>query len=362
MRVPRRRAQPRGRPRSPRRRRDAACVLIVGGAEAADWTPVPCSPTISRLLARASRRTLATGLGPSGCGEKRRKTRHEHSIEPAALRNNRPVTEHDAWVKRDEAVVWHGFTQMAAFAENRPIIVDRAEGHELIDVDGRRYLDAISSLWVTTLGHHVPELDDAIQQQLARGAHSTMLGNGNRVVVELSEALARVVPVDDAALPLRVRRRVGRRAGAQDRVPVLGQPRRARPHDVPGVRRRVPRRHDRRTLGRRRRLRRRRVRPAALPGAARPAFSDPACFDVAARLVARHAAELAAVIVEPSVQAAAGMQLADPEGLAASAPRAVRTTCCSSATRSPPASAAPARCSRPSNAGSAPTSCVSAKD
>src|SRR6202795_402011 len=86
---------------------------------------------------------------------------------------------------------------MSTFADNRPIIVDRAEGHELIDVDGKRYLDAISSLWVTTLGHHVPELDDAITRQLALGAHSTMLGNGNRAVIELSEALARVVPVDD---------------------------------------------------------------------------------------------------------------------------------------------------------------------
>ena len=93
--------------------------------------------------------------------------------------------------------MWHGFTQMSTFADNDPIIVDRAEGHELIDVDGRRYLDAISSLWVTTLGHCVPELDDAIREQLELGAHSTMLGNGNRVVIELSEALARVVPVDE---------------------------------------------------------------------------------------------------------------------------------------------------------------------
>src|ERR1700749_3358500 len=107
------------------------------------------------------------------------------------------MTSHDDWAARDAAVVWHRFTQMATFAENRPVIVDRAEGHEVIDVDGRHYLDAISSMWVTTLGHSVPELDDAILQQLKRGAHSTMLGNGNQVVVELSEALARVVPVDD---------------------------------------------------------------------------------------------------------------------------------------------------------------------
>ncbi len=93
--------------------------------------------------------------------------------------------------------MWHGFTQMAAFAVNHPIMVDRAEGRELVDVDGRRYLDAISSLWVTTLGHRVPELDDALQGQLAKVAHTTMLGHGNTAVVALAEALAEVVPVDD---------------------------------------------------------------------------------------------------------------------------------------------------------------------
>jgi adenosylmethionine-8-amino-7-oxononanoate aminotransferase len=93
--------------------------------------------------------------------------------------------------------VWHGFTQMASYAANRPVMVERAEGRELIDVEGRRYLDAISSLWVTTLGHRVPELDAALIHQLGRVAHSTLLGNGNTVVVELAEALAGVVPVDD---------------------------------------------------------------------------------------------------------------------------------------------------------------------
>src|SRR3954470_16818690 len=101
------------------------------------------------------------------------------------------------WIARDAAHVWHGFTQMSSYADNAPIIVERAEGHELVDVDGRRCLDAISSLWVNTLGHRVPELADALRAQLDLGAHSTMLGNGNRAVIELSEALARVVPVDD---------------------------------------------------------------------------------------------------------------------------------------------------------------------
>jgi adenosylmethionine---8-amino-7-oxononanoate aminotransferase len=109
----------------------------------------------------------------------------------------RVADDHAAWVERDAAVVWHGFTQMSVYADNAPIIIDRAEGRELIDVDGRRYLDAISSLWVVTLGHHVRELDDALRAQLDRVAHSTMLGNGNRTTVELAEALAAVVPVDN---------------------------------------------------------------------------------------------------------------------------------------------------------------------
>ncbi len=103
---------------------------------------------------------------------------------------------HSDWVARDERVVWHGFTQMSDFADNAPIIVERAEGRELIDVEGRRYLDAISSLWVTTLGHRVPELDDALRAQIDKVAHTTMLGHGNTATVELAEALAARVPVD----------------------------------------------------------------------------------------------------------------------------------------------------------------------
>src|SRR5687768_5758197 len=86
---------------------------------------------------------------------------------------------------------------MSCYADNAPLVIDRAEGRELIDVDGRRYLDAISSLWVTTLGHRVPELHEAVRDQLGKVAHSTMLGNGNRATVELTEALVPHLPVDD---------------------------------------------------------------------------------------------------------------------------------------------------------------------
>jgi adenosylmethionine-8-amino-7-oxononanoate aminotransferase len=104
------------------------------------------------------------------------------------------------WIERDAAVVWHGFTQMAAYRESSPVMASSAEGHYIVDADGRRYLDAISSLWVTTLGHRVPELDQALRDQIDRVAHTTMLGNGNTVVVELAEALAPRLPVDEPHL------------------------------------------------------------------------------------------------------------------------------------------------------------------
>ncbi len=109
---------------------------------------------------------------------------------------NEPGNSED-WLQRDLARVWHGFTQMTALAGNEPIIVDHAEGRFLFDTKGSRYLDAISSLWVNTLGHRVPELDAALALQASKVAHSTLLGHGNTVVVELSERLAQVVPVDD---------------------------------------------------------------------------------------------------------------------------------------------------------------------
>ncbi len=101
------------------------------------------------------------------------------------------------WIERDSSRVWHGFTQMATFTLHEPLVIERAEGRELIDTEGRRYLDAISSLWVTTLGHRVPELDDALLAQLGKVAHTTLLGNSNQAVIELAEALAAVVPVSD---------------------------------------------------------------------------------------------------------------------------------------------------------------------
>lgn len=86
------------------------------------------------------------------------------------------------WLERDAKVVWHGFTQMERFAEDEPLIVERAEGHELIDTEGKRYIDAVSSLWINTLGHRVAELDDAIREQLGRVAQTCLIQAHSRQI------------------------------------------------------------------------------------------------------------------------------------------------------------------------------------
>lgn len=94
----------------------------------------------------------------------------------------------------DNACVWHPFTAMSAYAtEQAPIITD-AEGFELIDVDGRRYLDGISSLWCNLHGHRVPEIDQAVKQQIDRVSHSTLLGLSNDTSIRLAKALVDRTP------------------------------------------------------------------------------------------------------------------------------------------------------------------------
>ncbi|MGO0123185.1 adenosylmethionine--8-amino-7-oxononanoate transaminase [Desulfothermobacter acidiphilus] len=94
----------------------------------------------------------------------------------------------------DKTLIWHPFTQMKEYEkEDAPIIVV-GEGCYLIDIEGRRYLDGVSSLWVTVHGHRVPALDQAIREQLERIAHSTLLGIGNVPSILLAAKLLEIVP------------------------------------------------------------------------------------------------------------------------------------------------------------------------
>ncbi len=87
--------------------------------------------------------------------------------------------------------VWHPFTQASEWeAAGEPLIVDRAEGCTLIDVHGRRYLDGISSLWTNVHGHQHPHIDEAIRTQLAKVSHSTMLGQAGVPSITLAKRLS----------------------------------------------------------------------------------------------------------------------------------------------------------------------------
>ncbi|MGH2729892.1 MAG: adenosylmethionine--8-amino-7-oxononanoate transaminase [Actinomycetota bacterium] len=218
-----------------------------------------------------------------------------------------------SWIERDAAVVWHGFTQMAAFEGNDPIIVERAEGHELIDVDGRRYLDAISSLWVSTLGHRVPELDAAVAEQLGRVAHSTLLGNGNRTVIELAEALSEIVPVDgphflfasdgasavEQALKIAFQYWVNEGIEGRTSYLTFGD---AYHGDTVGSLSLGGGGFGTDLFD-----------PLRFPVVRAPGFDDPHCIKTAADIVRNRADDLAAAVVEPLVQGAAGMMIAYAE-------------------------------------------------
>jgi len=103
-------------------------------------------------------------------------------------------SRHERLLALDRAHVWHPFTQMAVWPSDDPLIIERAEGNELIDDLGRRYLDGVSSLWCNVHGHRKGELDDAVRAQLDRVAHSTLLGLASVPSIELAEALARIAP------------------------------------------------------------------------------------------------------------------------------------------------------------------------
>jgi adenosylmethionine-8-amino-7-oxononanoate aminotransferase len=90
--------------------------------------------------------------------------------------------------------LWHPFTQEREWHAAPPLVIERASGNYLIDTAGRRYLDGVSSLWVTVHGHRKKEIDDAIRAQLRKVAHSTLLGLSNVPAATLAARLADITP------------------------------------------------------------------------------------------------------------------------------------------------------------------------
>jgi adenosylmethionine---8-amino-7-oxononanoate aminotransferase len=104
------------------------------------------------------------------------------------------TTYHDKLTELDHKYLWHPFTQMQEWMSDDPVIISRADGHYLVDDQGRKYLDGVSSLWCNIHGHHKKELDDALKEQLDRVAHSTFLGLSHIPGIELAQKLIEIAP------------------------------------------------------------------------------------------------------------------------------------------------------------------------
>ncbi|MFO1042234.1 MAG: adenosylmethionine--8-amino-7-oxononanoate transaminase [Planctomycetaceae bacterium] len=216
----------------------------------------------------------------------------------------------------DQAHVWHPFTAMSAYAEeDAPIIVD-ADGFFLIDNQGRRYLDGHSSLWCNIHGHRVAAIDDAIRAQLDRVAHSTLLGLSNQPSIELAAELVRRAPVGlnkvfyadcgaagvEVALKIAFQYHRQKSCGREERnlFACLGQ---AYHGDTVGTISLggIDRFHS---------LFGSLMFPALrIPS---PTNFDGETIDQLDRLLAEHAGQLAGFVIEPLVQAAAGIRVHPP--------------------------------------------------
>ena len=222
----------------------------------------------------------------------------------------------------DLAHVWHPFSQMAEYAAGDPLVVVEAEGHYLHDDRGRRLFDATSALWCNLLGHRVPEIDAAVREQLGRLAHSTLLGATHPPAAELARRLVEIAPPglnrvffsDDGATAVEAAlkiafqyRRLTRGPGAVERATYLS----------------LADGYHGDTLGAAAvggvELFHETFRPILLPALK---VSPPRAADVQA-ILEREAGRVCAVVLEPGLQAAAGMVLL-PEGYLAAVAEACR--------------------------------------
>jgi len=94
----------------------------------------------------------------------------------------------------DKQYLWHPFTQMKDWLENDQLIIERGEGVYLYDTKGNKYIDGVSSLWVNVHGHRHPKLNQAIKKQLDKISHTTLLGLGNVPSIDLAKKLVEITP------------------------------------------------------------------------------------------------------------------------------------------------------------------------
>ncbi len=102
---------------------------------------------------------------------------------------------HQTLSRKDKKYLWHPFTQQQEWERDPDItVITRGKGTYLYDAKGNKYLDGVSSLWCNVHGHQVPEIDRAIQKQLKKIAHSTLLGATHEPAILLAEMLVKLAP------------------------------------------------------------------------------------------------------------------------------------------------------------------------
>lgn len=224
------------------------------------------------------------------------------------------MTRRDRIVELDKRHVWHPYTPMQEYlSETNPLVIERASGSRLHDLDGRSYIDANASWWSSVLGHDHPRLVAALNAQLATLPHVALAGVAHEPAAELGAALAarapglpRVFYSDDGSTSIEVALKLSVQYWQQN-----GRPKRSRFVALEGA-------FHGDTLG-----------ATALGGVEvfrRPFASvvldcvhvapEPsgyeAAFERLSRIIEREGDQIAAVVLEPMVQGAAGMRTYDP--------------------------------------------------
>lgn len=223
-------------------------------------------------------------------------------------------------VRADKRRVWHPYTPMSRYLDEvDPLVIDRAEGARLFDVDGRSYLDANSSWYVATLGHAHPRLVAALTAQAQRLAHTSLAGVTHEPAARLAEELIAAAPPgldrvfysDDGSTAVEVALKLALQLWQQE-----GRPRRRRFVALDGA-------YHGDTLGAASlggvEIFRRPYAGVLLECVHVPCPAQDAdyarAFDALERVVREGAAEIAAVVVEPLLQGTAGMRVYDAEYL-----------------------------------------------
>jgi adenosylmethionine-8-amino-7-oxononanoate aminotransferase len=228
-------------------------------------------------------------------------------------------------VRLDKARVWHPYTAMDEYAERDPLVIARAKGAWLEDVDGRSYLDGNSSWWVAALGHGHPRLVRALATQAETLAHCSLAGTTHEHAARLADELCAIAPAglsrvfytDNGSTSIELAVKMAVQMWRQ-----LGAPKKTRfvaldgafHGDSVGAASLGGVEVFRRPFG------------GILFDCVRAPFPDAdgyaRAFDAMTRVVREQRDELAAVVVEPIVQGAAGMRVYDAAYL-----RALREAC-----------------------------------